>query len=79
MADVSATEAARNFADLLDAVERGECFTIIRRGKAVAHLEPPHHGRGGDVKAVLREHRADLGWARELAETRRMLTVEERS
>ncbi|MGH8886071.1 MAG: type II toxin-antitoxin system Phd/YefM family antitoxin [Egibacteraceae bacterium] len=79
MADVSATEAARNFADLLDAVERGERFTIIRRGKAVAHLEPPHHGRGGDVKSVLREHRPDPGWARELAETRLLLTVEERS
>jgi antitoxin (DNA-binding transcriptional repressor) of toxin-antitoxin stability system len=69
MADVSATEAARNFADLLDAVERGERFTIIRRGKAVAHLEPPHHGRGADVKAMLRQHRPDPGWARELAET----------
>ncbi|MGH8884581.1 MAG: type II toxin-antitoxin system Phd/YefM family antitoxin [Egibacteraceae bacterium] len=79
MADVSATEAARNFADLLDAVERGERFTIIRRGKAVAHLEPPHHGRGSDVKSVLRAHRPDPGWASDLAETRRLLTVEERS
>ncbi|MBA2317940.1 MAG: type II toxin-antitoxin system prevent-host-death family antitoxin, partial [Euzebyales bacterium] len=33
MADVSATDAARNFADLLDAVERGAQFTIIRRGR----------------------------------------------
>jgi antitoxin (DNA-binding transcriptional repressor) of toxin-antitoxin stability system len=78
MPDVSATEAARNFADLLDAVERGERFTIIRRGKAVAHLEPPHHGRGGDVKSMLRAHRPDPGWASDLAETRRLLTVEER-
>ncbi|MGH8933941.1 MAG: type II toxin-antitoxin system Phd/YefM family antitoxin [Egibacteraceae bacterium] len=79
MADISATEAARNFADLLDAVERGERFTIIRRGKAVAHLEPPHYGRGGDVKSVLRAHRPDPGWAGDLAETRRLLTVEDRS
>jgi prevent-host-death family protein len=79
MADVSATEAARNFADLLDAVERGERFTIIRRGKAVAQLEPSHHGRGGDVKSMLREHRPDSGWACELAETRRLLTAQERS
>jgi antitoxin (DNA-binding transcriptional repressor) of toxin-antitoxin stability system len=79
MADVSATEAARNFADLLDAVERGERFTIIRRGKAVAHLEPPHHGRGDGVKAMLRKHRPDPGWAHELAQTRRLLRVEERS
>jgi antitoxin (DNA-binding transcriptional repressor) of toxin-antitoxin stability system len=79
MADISATEAARNFADLLDAVERGERFTIIRRGKAIAHLEPSHHGRGSDVKVLLREHRPDPGWARELTETRWLLTVEERS
>ena len=38
--DVTATDAARNFADLLDAVEhRGEHFTIVRRGKAIADLE----------------------------------------
>ncbi len=79
MADVSATEAARNFADLLDAVERGERFTIIRRGKAVAHLEPLNRGRGGDVKSVLGAHRPDPGWASELAEIRRLFTVEERA
>ena len=41
MPDVTATEASRNFADLLDAVEhRGERYRIVRRGRAVAQLEP---------------------------------------
>ena len=61
MPEVSATDAARNFADLLDAVEhRGERFTIVRRGRAVAQIEPVMSGRGADVKSMLRRHRADL-------------------
>ncbi len=78
MADVSATDAARKFADLLDEVEHGQRYTIIRRGRAVAHLEPVHRGRGANVKSVLRAHRPDPGWAAELAATRRLLTTEER-
>lgn len=76
--DVSATDAARNFADLLDAVERGEQFTIIRRGKAVAHLEPTGRGRGAAAKTALRRHAVDADWACEVTRTRRLLSVEER-
>ena len=80
MPDVTATDAARNFADLLDAIEhRGEHFTIVRRGKAIAHLEPMNRGIGADVKALLRRHRPDADWAREVDEVRRLLEVEERS
>lgn len=75
MTDVSATDAARKFADLLDAVERGEEFTIIRRGRAVAHLEPTRRGRGRDLKAVLRAP----DWADEVAATRALLVVDDRA
>lgn len=79
MPDVTATDAARNFADLLDAVEhRGERFTIVRRGKAIAHLEPLTRGIGGDVKALLRHHRPDPDWASDLDEVRKLLDIEER-
>ncbi len=79
MPDVSATEAARNFATLLDAIEhRGERFTIVRRGKAVAYLELVSRGRGAEVKALLRRHRPDKAWADEVAALRRLLIVEER-
>ena len=79
MPDVTATDAARNFADLLDAIEhRGEHFTIVRRGKAIAHLEPLNRGLGADVKALLRRHRPDPDWARDLDEVRQLLEVEER-
>jgi antitoxin (DNA-binding transcriptional repressor) of toxin-antitoxin stability system len=80
MTDVSATEAARKFADLLDAVEqRGEHFTIIRRGKAVAHLEPVGLGRGDQAKTLLRRQAADPDWSNDIAKTRRLLLIEDRS
>jgi antitoxin (DNA-binding transcriptional repressor) of toxin-antitoxin stability system len=78
--DVTATDAARNFADLLDAIEhRGEHFTIVRRGKAIAHLEPMNRGRGADAKALLQRHRPDPEWARDLDSVRQLLEVVERS
>ncbi|WP_341251342.1 type II toxin-antitoxin system prevent-host-death family antitoxin [Euzebya pacifica] len=79
MADVTATEAARHFANLLDAVERGEDFTIIRRGRAVAHLEPVQPRRGASIKQVLREQPPDRQWRQDVADARELLTVEERT
>lgn len=78
MTDITATEAARKFADLLDAVERGEHFTIVRRGKAVAHLEPAHRGRGAEVKALLTRHNVDQQWPDDLKQIRDLLQTEER-
>jgi prevent-host-death family protein len=78
MAEVSATEAARNFAALLDSVEHtGADYLIVRRGKVIAHLEPVSTGRGADVKAVLARHR-DRTWTRDLREIRELLAVEDR-
>lgn len=80
MPDVSATEAARNFADLLDAVEhRGERFTVVRRGKAIATLEPARPAIGAEAKAVLRRHRRDRSWSEDLSAIRRLVEIEDRS
>jgi prevent-host-death family protein len=79
MPEVTATKAARKFADLLDAVEHhGQRYTITRRGKAVAHIEPITRGRGTDAKALLRRHRPDVRWAQDLDEVRGLLEVENR-
>ena len=79
MPEITATEASRSFADLLDGVEhRGETYTIVRRGRVVAQLEPARVASGRDVKALLRGHRADADWTRDLAEVRRSIVVEER-
>ena len=79
MAEVSATDAARNFSDILDAVEhRGERFTVVRRGKVVARIEPVATGKGREVKAMLRRHRSDVTFARDVAAVRKLLEIEDR-
>jgi prevent-host-death family protein len=79
MPEISATDAARHFADLLDGVEhRREEYTIVRRGKAVAHLEPVSGGRGADLKALLQRHRPDPAWPEDLARVRDLLDIEHR-
>jgi antitoxin (DNA-binding transcriptional repressor) of toxin-antitoxin stability system len=80
MPDISATEAARRFSDMLDSVEHEKRrYTIIRRGKAVAHLEPVSRGQGSEVKEMLRLHIADDGWAGELTELRGLIEVDNRA
>jgi prevent-host-death family protein len=79
MPEITATEASRSFADLLDAVEhRGETFVIVRRGKVIAQLEPAHVASGARVKDVLRRHGIDPAWSGEVAELRSQLVTEER-
>lgn len=79
MPDISATEAARRFSDVLNAVEHGkESYTIIRRGKAVAHLEPIANGRGAEVKDVLRRHKPDAMWSKELSGLRELVEIDTR-
>jgi len=78
MSEVTATDAARNFADLLDAVEfRGERITIIRRGRAVALVEPISTGHGSDVKALLKRHSIFAQWTGTLDEIRDLVTTRE--
>lgn len=79
MPEVSATEASRSFADILDGVEhRGEHYTIVRRGRVVARLEPAKGPSGADAKALVRRHRIDADWSREVSELRSELVIEER-
>lgn len=79
MTEVTATEASRRFADLLDGVEyRGERYTIMRRGRVIAQLEPASATTGADVKALLRRHRVDGAWKGEIDALREDLVVEER-
>lgn len=80
MPEITATEAARKFSDVLDAVEhRGDEFTIVRRGKVIAHLEPATGSRGADVKALLHRHRVDDGWREDLSSVRDLLQIDDRT
>ena len=77
--EVTATEASRRFADLLDGVEhRGEKYTIVRRGRVIAQLEPANTANGADAKALLRRHRVDVDWSGEITALRDQLATEDR-
>lgn len=80
MHEISATDAARGFSSLLDAVEyQGDDFTVIRRGKAIARIAPVSRGSGAEVKALLRDRRPDKEWAGQLSEVRAMIRIDDRT
>jgi len=71
MREISATEAARGFSALLDAVEHdGETFVVTRGGRGVARIEPTAGASGAAIKALLRRHPVDPAWREELADLR---------
>jgi antitoxin (DNA-binding transcriptional repressor) of toxin-antitoxin stability system len=53
MRTITATEASRNFSDLLDAIERGETVTITRGHHAVAEMSPARRRTGAGLRAAL--------------------------
>jgi prevent-host-death family protein len=61
MEEVSATEAARSFSDLLNRVRyRGETFEVVRGGEVVARLVPASRSRASvsDLFSLLNRLRA---------------------
>lgn len=79
MTDITATEASRGLASVLDAVEHhGECFTVIRRGKAVARIEPIRQSEGLRVKNLLGHARPDPEWLSQLTTVRGLLEIDTR-
>ena len=77
MREISATEAARGFADLLDAVEhRGESFVVRRNGRIVARIEPAAGADGRTVKELLASSPRDPLWRDDLRSLRASLPGE---
>ncbi|MEX1142414.1 MAG: hypothetical protein WD993_04210 [Thermoleophilaceae bacterium] len=71
MRQVTATEAARRFSEMLDSIEnRRETFVVMRRGRAVATVGPAIGSTGRDLKDILQRNRPDAAWADELRELR---------
>jgi prevent-host-death family protein len=80
MKNLTATEAARHFADVLDAVEHDhETFVVTRGGRAVASIGPAGGAGGRGLKQVLLRHRPDAAWHEELKSLREGLVAEERN
>ena len=79
MRSLSATEAARHFSDLLDAVEAsGETFLVLRHGTAIARIEPAGGRQGQAVKELLRQAPRDARWAEDLEQVRAMTRHQDR-
>jgi prevent-host-death family protein len=55
---ITATEASRNFSDLLDLVESGETVRITRGNELVAEIAPARRRTGADLEAAI--NAADL-------------------
>jgi antitoxin (DNA-binding transcriptional repressor) of toxin-antitoxin stability system len=56
---------------MLDAVEhRGETFTVVRRGRAIATIAPARRTNLAELRAFLRTHQPDEEWERDLADLR---------
>ena len=79
MKNLTATEASRRFAEVLDAVEhKHESFIVTRGGRAIAAIGPATSGGGRRLKEVLRRHPPDPDWSEELTSLRRGRLPEER-
>jgi prevent-host-death family protein len=77
MRTMTATEASRNFSDLLDAIERGETITITRGNHPVAEVRPAHRRTGADLRAALADiPPPDDRFADDLESARAFFTVE---
>jgi prevent-host-death family protein len=71
--EISATEASRNFSKLLDEVEQGKSFNIVRGGQTVATVSPVKRYTGAAFTALLEELGPDPEFGKELEEARRYL------
>jgi len=71
MEQLSATDAARRFSDVLDRVEsERETFVVVRHGRVVATIGPAVAGTGRALKDALGHQPPDREWAAELRELR---------
>jgi prevent-host-death family protein len=70
MKTMTATQAARNFAGLLDAVEHGEAIVITRDGVPVGRFVPERQTSADRLKAALRDNAVDPGFADDLESAR---------
>jgi prevent-host-death family protein len=70
MRTITATEASRSFAALLDEVGKGETVIVTRGGRRIAAIGPAASGNGADVLDLLRSPNVDVGFARDLSDIR---------
>jgi len=73
---VTATEASRSFAALLDEVEAGETVVVTRGGRRVASIGPAAAGNGLDVVTLLSTRASDKRFAADVAAAHEAVTLD---
>ncbi len=73
---VTATEASRSFAALLDEVERGQTIVVTRGGRRIAAVSPAGAGNGADVLALLSVGAPDGDFSDDVRAARDAVTLE---
>ncbi len=70
MITITATEASRTFAALLDRIEQGEQVLITRGGRRIAVIGPTSAGNGADLIRSLGQRRVDEQFAKDVLAAR---------
>ena len=73
---LTATEASRSFASLLDEAERGETVVITRSGRRIATISPVNASNGAEFLALLCSNTADEDFAADVLAARDAVILE---
>ena len=74
---MTATEASRSFAALLDEAERGHTVVVTRGGRRIASIGPVNAANGHEVVALLASNAADEKFAEDVRASRDAVALEE--
>jgi len=77
MRTVTATEASRSFAALLDAAERGQTVVVTRGGRRIASIGPASASNGIEVRELLASNAVDDDFAADVLAARDAVALEE--
>lgn len=76
MRTLTATEASRSFASLLDEAERGKTVVITRGGRRIATLGPAAPANGAEFLALIAANTADGELAGDVRSARDTVTLD---
>lgn len=76
MRTVTATEASRSFAAILDDAERGHAVVVTRGGRRIATIGPASASNGADFLALLDASATDDGFAADALADRDVAVLE---
>lgn len=77
MHTMTATEASRSFASLLDEVEHGETVVLTRGGRRIATIGPVKASNGVEFLSLLSSHVIDDDFAADVRAAREAAILEE--